>query len=146
MNPSPQAVAAIRSKVSDWTPTDGAIAASLNTPTVANPTPQPVVPIPLTVAGAMALVSAENRAKVYARPAVVAFRDDVNRGDLAGALGWLTLARDAGDLADSEYAAIAAAAQASGPDPAWQPRISWAMANLGRPVDPSDIAASRPGA
>jgi len=31
------------------------------------------------------------------------------------------------------------------PDPSWPAQVSWAQLNIGRPLDASDIAASRPG-
>lgn len=148
MNPSPTAIAAIRSRVAaaDWSLDDATIAAALNTPDRANPVPQPNVPVPLTVAGAMSLVSAANRAKVYTRPAVGDFRDDLKAGDLIGAMGWLQLALDAGDIAQSEFKDVVAAAQKTQPDPRWAAQISWSVATLGRAVDIADVHASRPGA
>lgn len=157
MRPSPQAVALIRSKVTDWAPDDAAIAASLNAPDRPNPVPQPTVPKPFSSSGLMSLVvlpagdpnagqpDVTRLAKIYGRPAIVAFRDDCARQDRNAVAGWLQLAFLAGDVSQAQYAAMTAVLQATGPDPSWPARIGWAVATIGRPVDEDDVAASRPG-
>lgn len=147
MNPSAEAVAAIRQHVADWTPTDADIAAALNAPAIDNdPGTRPTVAKPISVSSLMGMVSSASRARIYDRPGVVAFRDDMTRGDRAAVANWFVMAHDAGDLSDAEYAALMAELQATQPDPAWPAKVSWAQVHIGRPVDAQDIAASRPGA
>jgi hypothetical protein len=159
MNPSTPAITAIRARVTDWTPDNPTIAASLNTPSVANPVPvAPTVLKPFATADLMGKVvlpagdpnagqpDAVALSKIYDRPAVVAFRDDCVKQDRSAVGAWLQLAFLSGDISQAQYAAMVGVIQATQPDPSWAAQISWAVATLGRPVDASDIAASRPGA
>ena len=94
--------------------------AAVNAPgSVANPDPAPVVPNALTVAGLMGLLDAAARSKIYNRPGVVQFGQDVARGDRAAVANWLYLARDAGDVTADQYAALMGVVQGTGPDPGW---------------------------
>lgn len=147
MNPSPQAVAAIRSAVADWTPDDAAIAASLNAPSIPNPDPQGQVPRPCLESTLFPLLSPASAVKVSAHPNFAVIKADIDGGNRAGLIGmWCPVLVGGAYITQPECDAIMAYLQGTDPDPAWPAQISWAQANLGRPVDASDIAASRPGA
>lgn len=145
-SPSPQAVAAIRSEVSDWSPSDATIAADLNTPTIANPTPRSTVPLPFTTSQVFAAVSGASLAKLNTIAFLPDIRDKIAANDRPACGLYAGLLMTGGVITQADYSAIMALFNATGPDPSWPPQISWALANLGRPVDALDVAASRPGA
>ena len=100
--------------------TDAQRFAAVNAPGfVPNPTPAPDIPQPLTVLGLMSLLDGDARARIYNRPGVVQFGQDVARGDRAAVANWLYLARDAGDVTADQYAALMGVVQGTGPDPGW---------------------------
>lgn len=146
MNPTPQAIAAIRARVADWAQSDAAIVAALNAPDHPNPIPQPQVPKPMTTTGLLGKVSGPGKGKIYTRPAIVGIQDDVRRGDRMAVRNWFGLALAGGDIDQAEYAALTAEIDATVPDPNWPPQVSWAQATLGRPADTDDVAAARQGA
>lgn len=146
-HPSPAAVTAIRAHVSDWTPTDAQIVAALNTPAIANPTPQPSIPAPLTEDGLAGLLTDATNGSIarlvnYVNYGLV--QADILAGNRARIGGWAGKLAVAGIITVGEATAIGAALAATVPDPAWPALISWAVANLGRPVDADDVATSRP--
>jgi hypothetical protein len=145
-SPSPDAAAKIRSEVTDWTPSDAAIAAGLNRPSIANPTPQPVVPTPFTTSQVFGAVAPSSLAKLNSIAFLPDIRDKIAANDRPACGLYAGLLMAGGVITQPDYGAIMAIFNATGPDPAWPAQISWAVAHLGRPVDPSDIAASRPGA
>lgn len=162
MNPTPAAVAAIRAQVSDWTPTDAAIAATLNAAKVANPTPRPTVVVPFTAADALALLSPASVANVLALPgfdrAVRPLLDAPlkDQSTLTGLRRWAGAYLKAGRITRAEFDALAAPAPVAAtdaptgllnknqPDPAWPKLIGWARAELGRDADADDVAKARP--
>lgn len=146
MNPSPQAVAAIRSRVTDWTPSDATIAAALNAPTIANPATRAVVPLPFTVAQVFGAVGQPSLAGLKAVAFVPDIRDKIAANDRTACGLYAGLLLAGGVITPADYSAIMAIFQATGPDPSWPAQISWAVATIGRPVDTLDVAASRPGA
>lgn len=145
-SPSPDAVAKIRSEVTDWTPSDAAIAAGLNRPSIANPTPQPVVPTPFTTSQVFGAVAPSSLAKLNSIAFLPDIRDKIAANDRPACGLYAGLLMAGGVITQPDYGAIMALFNATGPDPSWPAQISWAVANLGRPVDAYDIAASRPGA
>lgn len=146
VNPSPQAVAAIRAKILDWAPTNAAIAVALNAPAVANPAPQTTLPKPFAFGDVFGLLSDASVAAIRDTPNTTDLIDKVNAGDRAGVGRWVAvLGKLPAKITPAEAAALMAVLQATQPDPAWPAQISWAVANLGRPVDTDDVAASRPG-
>ncbi len=145
MNPSPAAIAAIRAQVTDWTPNDTTIAANLNAPTVANPVSQATVSKPFGPADLIGCLDAATLSKLTGKPTIVAIVQAALVQDRPTLTALVALGVAAGDLTTTQQSAIDAVLAASIPDPSWQAQIGWAQANLGRPVDSSDIAASRPG-
>jgi len=143
--PNPAVIAAIRGRVVDWTPTNAQIAATLNTANIANPTARLNVPKPMTTAALLGLIVNANKAKVYGRAVLSDLRGDIRAGDRTGVKSWFGLALVAADITSAEYTALVAEVDAVVPDPSWPAQVSWAQLNIGRPLDASDIAASRPG-
>lgn len=143
-NPSPEAISAIRAEVSDWTSDDASIAASLDAPTTANPALQAQVPRVLVAAEMISLLAPASLAKVYSRPAIVAFEQSIRGQDRASASNWIALAFVAGDVTQPERDALLAYVAGTVPDPTYRPSISWAESTLGRLVDSEDVAAARP--
>lgn len=148
MNPSPQAVDLIRSRVTDWTQTDQAVADALNAPAVANPVTQaPAVPKPFDFADVMGLLSDASVAAIRDTPNTTDLISKINAGDRAGVLHWVAaLLKAPAKITADEAAAVNALMTATVPDPSWSAQIGWALATIGRPADPSDVAAARPGA
>jgi len=145
-SPSPAAIAWIRARSPDWTQSDAALADSLNATTVANPvTVAPQVPRPFAASDLTGLLDAAATAKVYGRPAIVAFRDDIDRQSRVACGNWIALAEAAGDVTASQYTAMIAVLQATHADPSWSAQVPAPLDALGRLLDPQDIAASRPG-
>lgn len=146
MNPSPQAVAAIRAKVADWSPSDASITAALNSPSVSNPVAQATVAKPFAVQDIFGAVAPASLAKLTNVAFVPDIRDKVQSNDRAGCGLYANLLMAGGVLTQADHDAVMAVLAATEPDPLWQSQISWAVATIGRPVDSNDIAASRPGA
>jgi hypothetical protein len=144
MNPTPEAIAAIRAYVTDWRPSDATIAAALNTPDRPNPTPQGQVPKPMSTTDLLGKVGNAGKGKIYRGPAIVGIQADIRAGNRDAAKNWFGLAAAAGDVSAAENDALTAEIDATIPDPNWQPLVSWAQATLGRAVDADDIAAARP--
>lgn len=144
MHPSLAAVAAIRAKVTDWTPSSPAIAAALNAPSTANPAGQSTVPRPFTVAALSATLDATAMTALLACPAFPTILSAINSGDVAATNLWATTLHTSGKFTDQQYSDIAAIVNATQADPTYQAQISWAMATLGRPVDAADIEEARP--
>ena len=148
MNPSPEAIAAIRAHVTDWTPDDATIASNLNAPSVPNPVQAaPTVPKPYTFADVMSCLSSASIANVRSLPTSTALITAINARDTTSVLNWLS-ALQAGSplITTSEAQAVQGVVTATEPDPTWAAQIGWAQANLGRPADAADIYAARPGA
>lgn len=97
--------------------TDQQAADALNAADPANP-----VPKPFTASDLLGLLDAAALAKLYARPNLAAFGDDVKAGDLPTVRNWITLATAAGDLSSQQAAALLAVVNATqaGPSKAAQ--------------------------
>lgn len=147
MNPTPEAIEAIRDRVSDWTPLDAEIAAALNEATEANPEPQGSIPRQITIERLMAecQVPPEEIAALVNSGLLMAIRDDAAAQDRGGLATLAQCALIAGLIEQSTYATVLAWLQGTDPEPDYQPLLSWAELNLGRSVDAGDLAASRPG-
>lgn len=144
MNPTPAAIDAIRARVSDWTPADAEIAAALNLRDTPNPAPAARVPRPLTTGGLLAKLAAPVRAKLANRPMLAQIVLDIRAQDRAAVMNWAQMLEDAGDFTAADKTAVWAECQATIPDPAHLPQLSWAELNLGRLADTDDIAKARP--
>lgn len=142
-NPTPAAIAAIRGHVADWAPTDAEIAAALNTATEPNPVPQGTVPRYLLTADVLGLLSPASVGALFDSGNLPDMRDTIVAQDREGVVTWAAAALLAGKINQAEHDAVAAMAQETVPDPAWQAEVSWAVLTLGRAVDAADIAAAR---
>jgi hypothetical protein len=143
MNPSPEAVAAIRARVADWSPTDAEVASALNAPTVDNPTPAATVPIPFLTRDLMGTLDQPALAKIMALPSLARLLEDIERGEPGRLDNWIALLTAGGAISQAQAGVISGVVHATGPDPSWPSLISWAQASLGRPVDVDDVAAAR---
>jgi hypothetical protein len=147
-SPTPAAVAQIAAKVATlaggWAGnTNDQIAAALNAPTIANPQAQGTVPKPFVIAdliNAAAQATRPNLAPFMAGAAPLVIAQDVPH--LAAAIDGLVAV---GVVSAADATAMKSAMTGTQPDPSYQAQIGWAQANIGRPVDPLDIAAARPG-
>jgi hypothetical protein len=149
-NPSPQAIAKIRSRVGDWSRSDATIADALNAPDPAFPNPigePPTIPRPFTFADVMGRLSPESVANVRSLPTGVDIIDKINSQDRSGIAHWIAaLSATPALISGVEASNVMDVITATDPDPNWNPNLSWAIVNIGRPVDGQDVAASRPGA
>lgn len=145
-NPTPAAIAAIRARVSDWTPGDQQIADALNVADQANPIPAPPIPKPMDSETLLGKISNVAKGKVYRQPAIVGLQNSIHSGDRKAVKSWFALALVGGDIGQAEYNDLVTEIDATIPDPRWPDKVSWAQINLGRPADAADIAAARPGA
>lgn len=149
MSPSPDAVAAIRARVAELgldaaRPAD--VARALNTPDRPNPAaPPPPVPAPLDPDALLGSLAPESAARLFANPNLGRFLDDLHAGDRDRVRRWAALAVQAGAIGRAEGAALAAACDATTPDPSHRAEVSWAEAIVGRPVDADDVAAALAG-
>lgn len=146
MQPTAQAVEAIRAEVASWEATDQEIVDQLNSPTLANPVPQGTVPAPVSVLSLMALLFSAEVKAVMEQPWVVDFRDAANAQDRGKVTNWTQAAQVAGLVSAESAGKVVAALEATQPDPAWRDAVSWAELTLGREVDLEDVAAARPPA
>lgn len=144
-NISAEGAAQIREHVTDWSPADATIAGSLNAPAIANPAPQPTVAKAFLTHDLMSLLDAPALAKIQSLPSLARLLDDIELGVSSRLDNWLALLTVGGTITTNQAAALSGVIHATELDPAWPSQISWAVANLGRPVDLEDIAASRPG-
>jgi hypothetical protein len=146
VNPSPAAVNLIRSEVSDWSPSDPAIVAELNTPSIPNPTSRGTVPVPLSVAAVLGALSQASIMNLFTKGSgiVPTIRDDLNAQDRNACALWAQGLAESSIITSGELGALQAVLTATQLDPSWPAQISWAQANLGRPVDAADVAAARP--
>lgn len=120
--------------------TDQQTADALNAADPGNP-----VPVPFTIAQLLGcLVAGDPPApdsvalnKVYGRPAVARFADDVKAQDRAAVLNWLQIAYATGDISQAQYAAMAAVVNATQAGP------SKAVQVFGVPVTNHDVARAR---
>lgn len=143
MNPTPAAIALIIGQVSDWEEPDEEIVENLNDPTIPNPEPQGQVLPTLTIEGLVGILSPASTGNLWNSPNAREVRDAVRAQDRPGFMAWVSIALAGGAITEQEYANLAAAVQATIPDPNWPSHLSWAEVNLGRPVDLDDIQRAR---
>jgi hypothetical protein len=149
MNPSPQTIAAIQAKVTDWTPDDAAILASLKGEMVANPAAQGQTLKPVSESAFMSLLTDQVNGSVVKLLNWVNFaqlKADIESSNRTGIGLWCQVLPAVGLITADEAAAITADLSATQADPSWQAQLSWPLINIGRELDIEDIAASRPGA
>jgi hypothetical protein len=147
VNISPAAIAAIRDHVSDWSPDDATILESLNAATVANPSPQPDIAKPVAESTFLtALTDTENQSlgKLLNWVNFGMVKADIEASNRVGIGLWCQVLPMLGLITAGEAAAIAADLSATIPDPSWPALVSWSSIHIGRDLDLSDIAASRP--
>ncbi len=149
MNPTPTAIAAIDTQVSNiaggWTNTDAELVAALNNPTVTNPSPQGAVPTPFTMLQLFAVLSSGSETNVRALAYLPNILADVAANNVANCLAWVDLLAGGNvpAISGGEATALNAIISATEPTPGYQSLIGWAQANLGRAVDAFDVAAAR---
>jgi hypothetical protein len=143
-HPTPAAIAAIRSRVTDWTPADSAIAAALNTPAIANPKPQGRVAKPFAATDLLPLLDRATLAGLLGVPVFATILDAINAGSITACNAWVATLALAGLISPAQASGLTSVINATQPDPAWPALASWASINLGRPADSADIAESRP--
>jgi hypothetical protein len=147
---SPQAVAKIRGRVADWTADDATIAAELNAPTLPNPEAAPTVPRPFAASDVLGLLAVGSLARLRNCSDKAEMLREIDAQNRPGVMLWASLlaADDGADIkgviTPAERDAIFARMAETAPDPAYRPLLSWAEAEVGRPLDPSDVAAARP--
>ena len=151
MNPSPAAIAAIKTYVAamtspaaGWANTNAQIVTAMNTPSISNPTPQATVPTPYTVVTLLDCLTG-SFATVANYPSLPAMLADINARNTGNCLNWLALLSGGTPplITSGEASAINAVLTATELDPSWQSEISAARSELGRPVDAADIVAAR---
>ena len=149
MNPSPAAIAAIQAYGAalsgGWAgQTDAQVLTAANAATVDNPAQQGTVAKPYTYDDLLGAISSANVSKLVVLPALPAIVETINSGDLVACARWITTLVAGGVITTDEATAVSAVMTATEADPSYQSKISWAVANLGRPVDLVDIQQSRP--
>lgn len=149
-NPTPAAVTAIRSWVSDWVPTDAEIRDAQNAVLVANPvTEAPQVPQSMNMGRMMTLLDAAARVAVSRVSGFDRAAAAVAAGDTVGVLHWLQLLEDwlsTGQVAGitvEQINLLRADVQAQVADPTWLAQLPRPLVELGRLLDTDDIAAAR---
>jgi hypothetical protein len=158
MNPTPAAITTIRTKVSalsgGWAGNadNALLATALNTEQVDNPVAQPTVPRVMYESELAAILSDPTKdsdptngslAKLLNWTNFGLVKADIVANNLVGIALWATELELLGILTSAQKAAVQAYTEPI-PDPNWTAQVSWAQANLGRPVDAADIAAARP--
>lgn len=113
--------------------TDAQAAALLNAADAGAPAPKKIA-----INNLMAIFSPASIAKLYARPSLATFRDDVARQDRTAVVNWVTLAHVAGDITAGEYAAVVAETNATVAGPSWSAK-RWD----GNPVTEANVAFAR---
>ena len=142
-NPSPAAITAIQGKVTDWTQSNAALATAINASLVANPTPQPTIPKPLTIPELLGEVGAADAGKLAENPNLPTVLADITSQDRTSTGEWIGPLEADSELTTAEGAAIMGDLQATEPDPSWQAQLPWPLVNLGRLIDADDVAAAR---
>ncbi len=150
MNLSPAGITAVNGFVAGlaggWSGnTDAAVLAAIDAPAVANPATRGTVPAGYTVASVMALLSSQSIQNLRTFPALYQLMGDIQANNSANVLVAVEFLVASADIQSSEGTAIAAAVNATVPDPSWQATVGWAQANLGRPMDITDIEEARAG-
>jgi hypothetical protein len=90
---------------------------------IANPNPQPNKPVPLTVAGMLALISPASTTKIQESGYVKFLADAINGQDRAALALWLQLFVNSNTITTEEATALHQAFTATEPDPSWQATI-----------------------
>lgn len=144
-NPTPEAIAAIQAKVSDWNTTDAAIVTALNTEQIANPNTGLVLP-PLSMMAMAQRISPETALRIINWPNLPLLKTEVDKGERAATMNWLGLLSYCGMVSQAEFSAVNAYFMTPITDPARPAQLPWSVVTLGRLVDAEDIAAARPEA
>lgn len=144
MNISPAAITIIQAHVRDWMPDDAAILADLSTPTIANPTPQDQTLKVLSGITTLGLLSSASQSAVVKLPLASTILEAINGQNRTAVNDFAMALAGAGTITVAEAGAIIGSLSATEPDPSWPAKVSWAQINIGRELDLSDIAASRP--
>lgn len=144
MNASPDQIAAIRARISEASLGDDpdAIVAALNEPAIPNPEPQPTRPKPFTLEDLISKLDAAAIGKLRSLPTLDRLLDRIEANDRVNCRRWITLLVAGGDVTQAQAAGLAAVLDATEPDPAWKPLLSWSQLNLGRAVDGFDVMAA----
>lgn len=150
-NISPAAIALIQAHIADWTPDDATILASLSVAAIANPTAQPTIGNPIYESELMGRLSAASLCNIRGYANLASLKADIAVSNVDGLLHWfgllaITTESIPGVITSDEATALSGYIMGTQLDPAWPALVSWAHINIGRELDLSDIAASRPGA
>jgi hypothetical protein len=144
VNPSPQAIALIRSRVTNWNQPNDVIVDALNAPSIQNTNVQKMTQKKLTIPETLGKLSKASKTRLLSVPSVEDIRKAVNAQDRSTYSDLIDFLNAGGGITDQEKTDVTAILTATEPDPSWQSQISWAQANLGRPADLGDIVAARP--
>jgi hypothetical protein len=143
--PTETAIAAIRAQVTDWSPGNAAISDALNVADQPNPTARPEMLKLLSGRTVLGSLSQGSQAAVMKLPVAPKILESINAQDRVSIEDWAYALAGSGSITVSEAGGIVALLSETEPDPAWPELVSWASIHLGRPADPEDVAASRPG-
>jgi hypothetical protein len=143
MNPSSEAIQAIRQRVSDWSATDADIAESLNSETEPNPEPQQDVPRRLTKMGVLSLLSTENQVKVLNYPNLDLVYRSFDAQDHESCVSWVQALYLTGNISQVEAGMCIAHITATEPDPKYSATVPAPTLWLGRLVDAWDVQSAR---
>jgi hypothetical protein len=144
VNPSPQAIALIRSRVTNWNQSNDAILTALNAPSIANPKPQTQKPKKLKMGDVLGTISRASKGKLIGVAFLPAIRDAINTQDRTSCLDWLDVLNSGGIITDPEKTDLTTLINSTELDPSWVAQISWAEATIGRLLDILDIIAAHP--
>lgn len=147
-SPSITALQRIRLRVTNWSPTDAQIVASLNAVDMANPIPRGNLPVRLTSTRLMQLLSPAGLERIRDYPHLPRILDAINAQNRTQLAEWAALLAIGSEpiLPPADVQAVQGILVATEPDPDWQALVSWSSINLGRLADVEDVARAREGA
>lgn len=143
MNPSKEAITAIRQRVTDWTPADDAIAAALNAETIPNPQPQGTVPPTFNFEQVAACLSGAEILHIKEFMTTQRLLDDVDAQHNLNVARWAAISIMSGDISPASGQKVMALVTTPVPDPAWTATIPAPLGYIGRLVDSDDVASAR---
>lgn len=146
MNPSPSAIAWLKTVDTDPSIDAATLAATLNAPSIANPTAQASVSVVLSESALLALLTDPTNGsavKLVNYVNLASVLADIDTNNHGATTLWGEKLAIAGIITTGEASAIASYIATPIPDPSWPSLISPAIANIGRAVDVSDIATER---